>query len=137
VLRHPLKGSADEAATAACIPVLNAGDGTGEHPTQALLDLYTIRAEARAVDTCFFASMSASVSVRLGNIYIYIHIIYVCTYINIIFYLHQTIIHVCCIHKYLFCIIDIIGAYACADTISTRFFMGTVALYRVCSTGLR
>jgi aspartate carbamoyltransferase len=45
VLRHPVKGSADEAALAASIPVLNAGDGTGEHPTQALLDLYTIRAE--------------------------------------------------------------------------------------------
>ena len=45
VLRHPVKGSATEAATAASIPVLNAGDGTGEHPTQALLDLYTIRAE--------------------------------------------------------------------------------------------
>ena len=45
VLRHPVKGSAEEASLAASIPVLNAGDGTGEHPTQALLDLYTIRAE--------------------------------------------------------------------------------------------
>jgi hypothetical protein len=47
VLRHPVKGSADEAAAAASIPVLNAGDGTGEHPTQALLDLYTIRSRIK------------------------------------------------------------------------------------------
>uniref|UniRef100_A0A7S1XNR3 aspartate carbamoyltransferase n=1 Tax=Phaeomonas parva TaxID=124430 RepID=A0A7S1XNR3_9STRA len=45
VLRHPDKGSCDTAARAASIPVLNAGDGTGEHPTQALLDVYTMRAE--------------------------------------------------------------------------------------------
>jgi aspartate carbamoyltransferase len=43
VIRHPQKGTAEKAANAAiCIPVLNAGDGIGEHPTQALLDLYTI-----------------------------------------------------------------------------------------------
>lgn len=42
VLRHPVKGSAAVAAAATKKPVLNAGDGVGEHPTQALLDLYTI-----------------------------------------------------------------------------------------------
>jgi carbamoyl-phosphate synthase/aspartate carbamoyltransferase/dihydroorotase len=42
VLRHPKHGAAKEAADAVETPVLNAGDGTGEHPTQALLDLYTI-----------------------------------------------------------------------------------------------
>jgi aspartate carbamoyltransferase len=43
VLRHPSTGAALEAAAAAApIPVINAGDGTGEHPTQALLDLATI-----------------------------------------------------------------------------------------------
>ena len=43
VLRHPVVGSARKAAeSAAFVPVLNAGDGNGEHPTQALLDLYTI-----------------------------------------------------------------------------------------------
>ena len=41
VLRHPKTGSAKEAADAVDIPVLNAGDGTGQHPTQGLLDLYT------------------------------------------------------------------------------------------------
>ncbi len=42
VLRHPETGSAAIAAKAAHKPVINAGDGTGEHPTQALLDLFTI-----------------------------------------------------------------------------------------------
>lgn len=42
VLRHPTKGAAAVAAAATPKPVLNAGDGVGEHPTQALLDLYTI-----------------------------------------------------------------------------------------------
>jgi len=42
VLRHPEVGSATLAAKYARKPVINAGDGTGEHPTQALLDLFTI-----------------------------------------------------------------------------------------------
>ncbi|RLN98835.1 hypothetical protein BBJ28_00024977 [Nothophytophthora sp. Chile5] len=45
VLRHPVKGSALVAAEATKKPVLNAGDGVGEHPTQALLDLFTIYSE--------------------------------------------------------------------------------------------
>ena len=44
-LRHPIAGSAQAAADAADVPILNAGDGVGEHPTQALLDLYTIQKE--------------------------------------------------------------------------------------------
>jgi aspartate carbamoyltransferase len=50
VLRHPVVGSAAVASTACDVPVLNAGDGVGEHPTQALLDVYTIAAELGAVD---------------------------------------------------------------------------------------
>lgn len=42
VLRHPEIGSADIAANVADIPVINAGDGAGQHPTQGLLDLFTI-----------------------------------------------------------------------------------------------
>lgn len=42
VLRHPEIGSTAAAAKAAHIPIINAGDGTNEHPTQTLLDLYTI-----------------------------------------------------------------------------------------------
>jgi len=47
VLRHPDKGSAARAASVSRVPVLNAGDGNGEHPTQALLDIYTIHRELR------------------------------------------------------------------------------------------
>jgi aspartate carbamoyltransferase catalytic subunit len=45
VIRHPRTGSAREAADAVPIPIINAGDGTGQHPTQALLDIYTIKKE--------------------------------------------------------------------------------------------
>ncbi|MCX6099138.1 MAG: aspartate carbamoyltransferase [Candidatus Bipolaricaulota bacterium] len=50
VLRHPEVGAAEVAARATTKPVLNAGDGAGEHPTQSLLDLYTIRKEQGRVD---------------------------------------------------------------------------------------
>jgi aspartate carbamoyltransferase len=50
VLRHPETGSAAVAAKAARKPVINAGDGTGEHPTQALLDTFTIREELGRLD---------------------------------------------------------------------------------------
>ena len=45
VLRHPKEGAAQEAASVSSVPVINAGDGGNEHPTQALLDLYTILKE--------------------------------------------------------------------------------------------
>jgi carbamoyl-phosphate synthase/aspartate carbamoyltransferase/dihydroorotase/carbamoyl-phosphate synthase/aspartate carbamoyltransferase len=50
VLRHPEIGSAQLAADYASVPIINAGDGPGEHPTQALLDLFTIREELGQVD---------------------------------------------------------------------------------------
>jgi aspartate carbamoyltransferase len=50
VLRHPEVGSAAIAAKAAHKPVINAGDGVGEHPTQALLDASTIREELGYLD---------------------------------------------------------------------------------------
>ncbi|ORZ40002.1 protein URA1 [Catenaria anguillulae PL171] len=50
VLRHPEKGSASQAAKVTKIPVINAGDGTGEHPTQAFLDVFTIREELGSVN---------------------------------------------------------------------------------------
>lgn len=49
-MRHPQIGSAKEAAAVAEAPVLNGGDGAGQHPTQALLDLYTIKSERGKVD---------------------------------------------------------------------------------------
>ena len=45
VLRHPEVGAAERAAKVSLVPIINAGDGSSEHPTQALLDLYTIRKE--------------------------------------------------------------------------------------------
>lgn len=43
VIRHPLEGSAALAAAASARPVINAGDGANQHPTQALLDVFTIK----------------------------------------------------------------------------------------------
>jgi len=50
VLRHPEVGASEVAAEYARKPIINAGDGVGEHPTQALLDLYTIRSELDRID---------------------------------------------------------------------------------------
>ena len=50
VLRHPDVGAAKTAADAARKPIINAGDGIGEHPTQALLDMFTILEELKGVD---------------------------------------------------------------------------------------
>ena len=45
VMRHPTSGSVSEFAAASRVPVINGGDGVNEHPSQALLDLFTIRSE--------------------------------------------------------------------------------------------
>ncbi|MBI3160815.1 MAG: aspartate carbamoyltransferase [Chloroflexi bacterium] len=50
VLRHPEVGASAEAANYARKPIINAGDGVGEHPTQALLDLFTILEELGEAD---------------------------------------------------------------------------------------
>ncbi len=50
VLRHPSEGAAKLASEFADLPVINAGDGAGQHPTQTLLDLYTIRENAGLED---------------------------------------------------------------------------------------
>lgn len=50
VIRHPEKGTAKEASEISSVPIINAGDGTREHPTQALLDLYTIKKELGKID---------------------------------------------------------------------------------------
>ncbi|XP_010466219.1 PREDICTED: aspartate carbamoyltransferase, chloroplastic [Camelina sativa] len=50
VMRHFESGAARKAAATANIPVINAGDGPGEHPTQALLDVYTIQSEIGKLD---------------------------------------------------------------------------------------
>lgn len=50
VLRHYEEGASRRAALVSNIPVVNAGDGPGQHPTQALLDLYTIKRELGKID---------------------------------------------------------------------------------------
>ena len=47
-MRHPAEGSVAEFAAASRVPVINGGDGSNEHPSQALLDLYTIQSEMAA-----------------------------------------------------------------------------------------
>jgi aspartate carbamoyltransferase catalytic subunit len=49
-LRHPLEGAARLAAEFSKVPIINAGTGTEEHPTQALLDLYTMQKEKGKID---------------------------------------------------------------------------------------
>jgi aspartate carbamoyltransferase catalytic subunit len=50
VIRHPQEGSARLASRFSDVPIINAGDGAGQHPTQTLLDLLTIRKEAGKID---------------------------------------------------------------------------------------
>ncbi|HLQ60872.1 MAG TPA: aspartate carbamoyltransferase [Candidatus Acidoferrales bacterium] len=50
VLRHYEEGAAKRAAAVSDVPIINAGDGPGQHPTQALLDLYTLRDELGRID---------------------------------------------------------------------------------------
>src|SRR5437763_8579686 len=55
VMRHYESGAARRAADISRVPIINAGDGTGQHPTQALLDLYTIQKELGHVDNLTIA----------------------------------------------------------------------------------
>lgn len=50
ILRHPEAGAAERAAKVSDVSIINAGDGTGQHPTQAFLDLYTISREIGRTD---------------------------------------------------------------------------------------
>src|SRR3979411_27188 len=50
VVRHNEEGAAKRAAAVSSVPIINAGDGPGQHPTQALLDLYTIKDELNRID---------------------------------------------------------------------------------------
>jgi len=82
VMRHPSKGAATEAADSGAKAFVNAGDGTGEHPTQALLDIYTIIREipatTQAVNVCMVGDLKhgrtvhslAQLLVRCLNVHI-------------------------------------------------------------------
>jgi aspartate carbamoyltransferase catalytic subunit len=49
VIRHPQEGAARLAAEFSDVPIINAGDGAGQHPTQCLLDLFTILTEKKKI----------------------------------------------------------------------------------------
>ena len=68
VLRHPETGSAAIAAKAAKKPVINAGDGVGEHPTQALLDTFTIMEELGRPSTGFRTGLDNLTVTMLGDL---------------------------------------------------------------------
>jgi aspartate carbamoyltransferase catalytic subunit len=57
VLRHFEAGSARRASEVSQVPIINAGDGAGQHPTQALLDLYTIQRELGNIDGIHIAGV--------------------------------------------------------------------------------
>ena len=80
-MRHPAAGSVAEFAQGSRVPVLNGGDGANEHPSQALLDLYTIRSELEGresgLDGCpaLFATIACKLVLQrqtniLGRIYL-------------------------------------------------------------------
>ena len=55
VMRHPREGSARFASEVASVPIINAGDGANQHPTQCLLDLYSIRKTQNRLDNLHIA----------------------------------------------------------------------------------
>lgn len=55
VMRHPLEGAARFASEIAPVPIINAGDGANQHPTQCLLDLYSIRKTQQSLDNLHIA----------------------------------------------------------------------------------
>ncbi len=83
VLRHQLDGSSRFAAEVSEKPVINAGSGTEEHPTQAILDLYTIRKEKKRIDGLKIAIVGDlkygrtvySLLYALGNYKVDVHLI--------------------------------------------------------------
>jgi len=55
VMRHPLEGAARLASEVASVPIINAGDGANQHPTQCMLDLYSIRKTQNTLDNLHLA----------------------------------------------------------------------------------
>jgi aspartate carbamoyltransferase catalytic subunit len=67
LIRHPLEGAARLAAESTELPVVNAGDGTNQHPTQTLLDLYTIRQRRGRLDNLKIAFIGDLKYSRTGH----------------------------------------------------------------------
>ena len=64
VVRHKEEGAAKRAAAVSAVPIINAGDGPGQHPTQALLDLYTIRDKIDGVRVAMVGDLANGRTVR-------------------------------------------------------------------------
>lgn len=64
VMRHNEKGSAEKASSVSSVPIINGGDGKGQHPTQALLDAYTIYREIGRLDNIKIAMVGDLASGR-------------------------------------------------------------------------
>lgn len=82
VIRHFESGAALRASRIASVPVINAGDGPGQHPTQALLDLYTIRKEKGRLDDISVALVGDLANGRAVRSLVYL----LAKYDNISFY---------------------------------------------------
>lgn len=80
-LRHPEIGAAEKAARVSAVPIINAGDGAGEHPTQALLDLYTIKTELQRMDTFSIALVGDLLNSR--TIHSLIHLLCLCKHVRV------------------------------------------------------
>lgn len=72
VLRHFEKGAALRAAKVSSIPVINGGDGAGQHPTQALLDVYTLRKELGVIDGASVAVVGDLKNGRAARSFVYL-----------------------------------------------------------------
>lgn len=72
VLRHYEKGAAAKAASVSSVPVINAGDGTGQHPTQALLDIYTLTRELPSIDGASIAVVGDLKNGRAARSFVYL-----------------------------------------------------------------
>ena len=70
-MRHPEAGSAETAAKILKKPLINAGDGVGEHPTQALLDVFTIREELGTVNNLTSMSLFCTKYLNIYFRYVY------------------------------------------------------------------
>lgn len=64
IMRHSFNDAAERAAKVATVPVINAGSGKGEHPTQSLLDAYTIRREKGRLDNLKIAILGDLINGR-------------------------------------------------------------------------
>lgn len=82
-LRHPEAGAAQRAASVSSIPLINAGDGSGEHPTQALLDLFTIQNERGSLEGFSIGIVGDLLYGR--TVHSLVHILSLCENIDLIF----------------------------------------------------